>query len=48
MRLAEDEARALGVSRIELNVFGGNAVARRLYLSMGYAERAISMGKDLA
>lgn len=48
MLLAEDEARARGLSRIELNVFGGNAVARRLYLSLGYAERAISMGKDVA
>jgi ribosomal protein S18 acetylase RimI-like enzyme len=48
MLLAEDEARARGLSRIELNVFGGNAVARRLYLSLGYAERSISMGKDLA
>lgn len=47
MLLAEDEARARGLSRIELNVFGGNAVARKLYLSLGYAERAISMGKDL-
>jgi len=47
MLLAEDEARSRGLSRIELNVFGGNAVARKLYLSLGYVERAISMGKDL-
>lgn len=47
MLLAEDEARARGIGRMELNVFGGNTVARGLYLSLGYAERAISMGKDL-
>jgi RimJ/RimL family protein N-acetyltransferase len=47
MLLAEDEARARGIGRIELNVFGGNAVARRLYLSLGYVERAVLMAKDL-
>jgi ribosomal protein S18 acetylase RimI-like enzyme len=47
MLLAEDEARARGIGRIELNVFGGNWVARRLYRSLGYVERSISMGKDL-
>jgi len=47
MLLAEAEAGARGIGRIELNVFGGNAVARRLYRSLGYVERAISMGKDL-
>src|SRR5262245_32497180 len=30
MQLAEQEARREGLSRIELNVFGGNEVARRL------------------
>jgi ribosomal protein S18 acetylase RimI-like enzyme len=48
MLLAEAQARARGIGRIELNVFGGNAVARRLYQSLGYVERAISMGKDLS
>ncbi len=48
MLLAEEAARARGLDRIELNVFGGNAVARGLYRSLGYAERAISMGKDLS
>ena len=43
----EDEARALGHDRIELNVFGGNAVARGLYSTLGYSEVAIYMGKDL-
>jgi len=47
MLLAEDEARARGIGRIELNVFGGNTVARRLYLSLGYVERAVLMAKDL-
>jgi ribosomal protein S18 acetylase RimI-like enzyme len=48
MQLAEQEARRQGLSRIELNVFGGNQVARSLYRSLGYAEVAIQMGKDLA
>jgi len=47
MLLAEREALALGIHRMELNVFGKNAVARKLYLSLGYVERAILMGKDL-
>ena len=48
MRLAEDEARGLGIDRIELNVFGGNDVARGLYRSLGYVETSAQMGKDLA
>jgi ribosomal protein S18 acetylase RimI-like enzyme len=48
MRLAEDEARARGIDRIELNVFGGNDVARGLYRSMGYVETSAQMRKDLA
>ena len=48
MRLAEDEARARGIDRIELNVFGGNDVARGLYRSLGYIEIAAQMRKDLA
>jgi ribosomal protein S18 acetylase RimI-like enzyme len=47
MRLAEDEARTLGIDRIELNVFGGNDVARGLYRSMGYVETSAQMRKDL-
>jgi len=47
MLLAEEVAREQGLDRIELNVFGGNAVARSLYRSLGYVERAVSMGKDL-
>jgi len=48
MLLLEDEARALGLDRIDLNVFGGNEVARGLYRSLGYEERAVMMGKKLA
>jgi GNAT superfamily N-acetyltransferase len=48
MQLAEEEARRRGLQRIELNVFGGNEVARSLYRSLGYAEWAVAMGKDLA
>jgi ribosomal protein S18 acetylase RimI-like enzyme len=47
MKLAEEEARARGIGRIELNVFGGNEVARSLYRSLGYAETSVQMGKDL-
>ena len=48
MLLLEEESRTLGHDRIELNVFGGNAVARGLYRSLGYEERAVYMGKRLA
>jgi len=48
MRLAEDEARARGIGRIELNVFGGNDVARGLYRSLGYVETSAQMRKELA
>jgi len=47
MTLAEGEARARGISRLELNVFGGNDVARGLYRSLGYVETAVQMAKDL-
>jgi RimJ/RimL family protein N-acetyltransferase len=47
MALAEDQARALGIGRIELNVFGGNEVARQLYRSVGYVETSVQMAKDL-
>ncbi len=47
MQALEDEARSRGLGRIELNVFGGNEVARSLYRSLGYAENAVWMGKDL-
>ncbi len=47
MGLAEQEARSRGIGRIELNVFGGNEVARSLYRSLGYVETSVQMGKDL-
>ena len=47
MTLAEEEARARGIGRIELNVFGGNDVARGLYRSLGYVEISAQMAKDL-
>jgi ribosomal protein S18 acetylase RimI-like enzyme len=47
MELLEKEARRRGHTRIRLNVFGGNEVARSLYRSLGYAELAVFMGKDL-
>jgi ribosomal protein S18 acetylase RimI-like enzyme len=48
MLLLEAEARALDHNRIELNVFGGNEVARGLYQSLDYEELAVSMGKELS
>jgi GNAT superfamily N-acetyltransferase len=47
MLLAEEEARRRGIGRVALNVFGGNTVARRLYLSLGYEENAIAMSKSV-
>jgi ribosomal protein S18 acetylase RimI-like enzyme len=43
----EAAARAHGASRIELNVFGGNARAIRLYESTGYRVVSQQMLKDL-
>lgn len=47
MLALEADVRARGFDRIELNVFGGNTVARGLYGSLGFAESFVSMGKDL-
>ena len=47
MELLEEEARRRGFDRIELNVFGGNVVARSLYRSLGYDEVAVTMGKSI-
>jgi ribosomal protein S18 acetylase RimI-like enzyme len=47
MLLAEDQAHARGIGHIELNVFGGNEVARNLYRSLGYEETSVQMRKDL-
>jgi ribosomal protein S18 acetylase RimI-like enzyme len=47
LRALEAEARSRGLGALDLNVWGGNAVARSLYRSEGYAERAVFMSKDL-
>ena len=47
MVFAEEEAKRLGIAKIALNVFGGNEIARRLYLSLGYRETAIHMEKPV-
>jgi ribosomal protein S18 acetylase RimI-like enzyme len=45
MVFAEQEAQRLGIAKVALNVFGGNAAARHLYLSLGYEETAVHMEK---
>ena len=47
MTLAEQWATEHGAAEVGLNVFGGNATARRLYASLGYQEAAINMTKKL-
>ncbi len=47
MLALEDDVRSAGLDRIELNVFGGNEVARGLYRSLGFAESAVYMGKNV-
>jgi ribosomal protein S18 acetylase RimI-like enzyme len=47
MLLAEDEAHRRGLNVIGLNVFGGNEIARNLYRSLGYAENAVFMTKQI-
>ena len=47
MLLAERESLDRDIHRVELNVFGGNTVARGLYQSLGYLERSVRMAKDL-
>lgn len=46
MRAAEDFAKSQNGTRLALNVFGPNTIARKLYGSMGYNEMAIAMYKD--
>jgi ribosomal protein S18 acetylase RimI-like enzyme len=45
MRLAEDEARARGMTSLGLNVHGQNMIARSLYESLGYEVTAMQMKK---
>ena len=47
MGLVEEEARRRGLGRVELNVFGGNEVARSLYRAVGYRELSVTMAKEL-
>jgi ribosomal protein S18 acetylase RimI-like enzyme len=47
MEFAEAEARRRGIAKVALNVFGGNAIARGLYLSLGYTETAVHMEKPV-
>jgi ribosomal protein S18 acetylase RimI-like enzyme len=47
VRLAEDFARKGGATRLDLNVFGNNSVARGLYESLGYRILTIQMSKLL-
>jgi hypothetical protein len=43
----QQRAHSRGLNRIELNLFGGNEVARGLYRSLGYRESAVQMTKNL-
>jgi ribosomal protein S18 acetylase RimI-like enzyme len=47
MKLTEDWVRERGGTRLTLNVFGHNVVARGLYDSLGYRTQAMQMFKDL-
>jgi ribosomal protein S18 acetylase RimI-like enzyme len=47
MEFAARFAAEQGLARIELNVMGGNEVARGLYRALGYDEVAVYMGKTL-
>jgi ribosomal protein S18 acetylase RimI-like enzyme len=47
MEFAARFAAEQGLGRIELNVMGGNDVARGLYRALGYDEVAVYMGKNL-
>jgi ribosomal protein S18 acetylase RimI-like enzyme len=48
LELVEADARAAGLRGIDLNVWGRNDVARRLYRSAGFDERAVFMSKEFA
>lgn len=48
MMLAEELAAAHGATSIGLNVFAHNAIARRLYQSLGYQDVSIQMRKSLS
>jgi ribosomal protein S18 acetylase RimI-like enzyme len=48
MSALEEQVAARGIDRIDLNVFGGNKVARALYRSLGYRETHVGMTKQLS
>ncbi|MCL4450108.1 MAG: GNAT family N-acetyltransferase [Candidatus Thermoplasmatota archaeon] len=47
MARLEEFVKKEGAERISLNVFGSNAIARNLYIKMGYQDAAITMMKYL-
>jgi ribosomal protein S18 acetylase RimI-like enzyme len=47
MEALEAEARSRGLPVVEFNVWGGNAVARSLYRTLGYEERSVFLGKNV-
>lgn len=47
MLALEDAVKPLGARHIDLNVFGDNTVAIRLYESLGYQPTAMNMRKEL-
>jgi ribosomal protein S18 acetylase RimI-like enzyme len=47
MLLAEEQARLHGRTRIKLNVFARNTIARALYRSLGFEEMAVQMTKEV-
>jgi ribosomal protein S18 acetylase RimI-like enzyme len=47
LELLEADAREAGFRGVDLNVWGGNDVARALYRTAGYDERAVFMSKEL-
>jgi ribosomal protein S18 acetylase RimI-like enzyme len=47
LRVAEEEVKRHGVSKLGLNVFGNNAIARNLYETSGFSITTIQMSKEL-
>ena len=47
MLAAHSWAESQGATAVELNVFGGNTVARGLYTSLGYTENSVHMTRTL-
>jgi GNAT superfamily N-acetyltransferase len=48
MSAAEEEVRSRGGTSLGLQVFGGNAVARHLYESLGYEPTTVRMRKTIS